>query len=89
MNNPDTILAQVVHVVADVLDLSEPDLGIETEGGDVEAWDSFGHVRIVLALEAEFGVALTMAEIEASGSIHGLVAAVESALARKRTEAAD
>lgn len=82
----DVILDQVIHVVADVLGVSKAAIGIETHGNDVEAWDSFGHVRIVLALEAQFAIHLTMAEIETSGSIRGLVEAVESALERSERQ---
>jgi len=78
----DSILDQVIAVVADVLDMTPDQIGLDTEGADVAAWDSFGHVRIVLALEAEFGIELTMAEIEQSGSVAGLVQVVETA--RKR-----
>lgn len=79
----DRMLDQVIAVIADVLDMTPDQLGLHTEGADVPAWDSFGHVRIVLALEAEFGVELTLAEIEQSGSVQGLVSAVEAA--RRRT----
>lgn len=80
------VLDQVIHVVVDILGVPKETVGIETEGGDVEAWDSFGHVRIVLALEAQFGIQLTMAEIERSGSVRGLVDAVESALKRRKAQ---
>lgn len=72
----------IIATAADVLDLSPDQLSLETKAADVGAWDSFGHVRIVLALEAEFGVELTMAEIERSDSVAGLIAAVEAAQKR-------
>ena len=78
MNTTDAVIA----IVADVLDLMPDQLASDTEGADVAAWDSFGHVRIVLAVEAEFGVELTMAEIEQSASVPGLVAALEAAKTR-------
>ena len=78
MNTTDAVIA----IVADVLDLMPDQLAPDTEGADVAAWDSFGHVRIVLAVEAEFGVELTMAEIEQSASVPGLVAALEAAKVR-------
>ena len=82
MNTTAGLTAAVVAIVADVLDLTPEQLAPDTEGADIAAWDSFGHVRIVLALEAEFGIELTMAEIERSGSVPGLVAAVEAARGR-------
>ena len=77
-----TLAEAIIATAADVLDLSPEQLSPDTKAADVSAWDSFGHVRIVLALEAEFGVELTMAEIERSDSVAGLVAAVEAAQKR-------
>jgi acyl carrier protein len=73
-NQTETIIA----IIADVLDMTPAQLAADTDGADIPAWDSFGHVRIVLAVEAEFGIALTMAEIERSASVPGLVAAVKA-----------
>lgn len=77
-----TMTEAIIAIVADVLDMTPAELGPDSEGSNIAAWDSFGHVRIVLALEAEFGVALTMAEIERSGSVPGLVAAITAAQQR-------
>ena len=82
MNTTAGLTAAIIAIVADVLDLMPEQLAPDTEGADIAAWDSFGHVRIVLAVEVEFGVELTMAEIERSGSVPGLVAAVEAARGR-------
>lgn len=80
----DVTLDAIVQLVADVLEIPANDLGLETQGIDLAAWDSFGQVRIVLAAEAQFAVSLTMAEIETAGSIRGLLAAVEAAASRAR-----
>ncbi|KQT54103.1 hypothetical protein ASG43_00250 [Aureimonas sp. Leaf454] len=81
MSHPqcDVVLAQVLHAVADVLNVPKTEIGIDTRAADLEAWDSFGHVRIVLALEQLFAVELSMAEIEAADSIAGLVSVIEAA----------
>ena len=83
----DVTLEAIVQLVSDVLQVPAEDLSLETEGVHVEAWDSFGQVRIVLAVEAQFGVGLTMAEIETSGSIRGLLAAVQAAALRRGARA--
>ncbi|BDA85284.1 hypothetical protein Sa4125_28260 [Aureimonas sp. SA4125] len=79
----DVNLDAVVQLVSDVLQVPATSLGLETQGADIAAWDSFGQVRIVLAAEAQFGVALTMAEIETAGGIRGLLAALEAAALRR------
>jgi acyl carrier protein len=86
MSHPqcDVVLAKVVHAVAEVLDVPKGEIGIETRAADLEAWDSFGHVRIVLALEQLFGIELSMAEIEAADSIAGLTSVVDAAQSRAK-----
>ena len=79
----DVTLDAIVQLVADVLEIPADAIGPQTQGVDVPAWDSFGQVRIVLAAEAQFGVTLTMAEIETAGSIGGLLAAVQAAALRE------
>lgn len=78
----ETLGPTVIRTVEDVLALPAGSLGADARAGDVEAWDSFGHVRIVLALEAELGVRLTMAEIEGATSIAALEGALGAALER-------
>jgi acyl carrier protein len=52
MPEPDG-LRQVVASVLDIpLEQVTPDLGV----GQVEAWDSFGHLQIILALESEYNL---------------------------------
>ena len=38
-------------------------LGDEDGPGSIEAWDSVGHLNLILAIEAEFGIEFTTAEI--------------------------
>ena len=46
---------------------------------DLEAWDSLGHIRLISAIEEDFGLTLTLEEIELMTS----VAAIESTLAAR------
>lgn len=76
----DAVSAKVISVVADVLHVSKDSIGLETAAADVEGWDSFGHVRIVLAIDKAFDISLSMGAIEKAASVSGLVDAVERAL---------
>jgi acyl carrier protein len=44
------------QIVAGVLDIPPEEVTPELGFGQVEAWDSFGHLQIVLALEGEYGI---------------------------------
>jgi acyl carrier protein len=73
----DEILAQINEIIADLLD--QPDLKVSptTTAADVEGWDSFNHINIVLAVESRFSVKINTAEIEELHSVGDLVALVE------------
>jgi acyl carrier protein len=70
------ILRAIVEIIRDVLD--QQDLVIEehTNATDVEAWDSFNHINIVVAIEARFGIRFATAEIEQLKNVGGLASLV-------------
>jgi acyl carrier protein len=67
------VLAEVSEIIRDVLDL--PDLVVtrETSAENVEGWDSFNHINIVVAVEAHFRVKIHTAEIEELKNVGELV----------------
>jgi acyl carrier protein len=60
----EQVLREVAGIIHEVLDM--PDLAIDmaTTAENVEGWDSFNHINIVVAVETHFGVKFHTAEIE-------------------------
>jgi acyl carrier protein len=54
-----------------------------TTAADIEGWDSFNHLSVIVAVETRFGVKMTTREIENLVDVGALVAAIASKLARK------
>lgn len=52
----------------------------ETTASDIEGWDSFNHISVIVAVETRFGVKMTTSEIEHLANVGALVAAIESKL---------
>jgi acyl carrier protein len=50
-------------VILRELDLDDYEIGATTTADDVPGWDSLSHVRIILAIEAEFGIRFSTVEI--------------------------
>ena len=50
-------------LIADVLDLQSSEIGPDLRRADTAEWDSLNHLRLVTALEEEFGVRLTLDQI--------------------------
>lgn len=64
------------RLVQDVLGLDPAVLTADLSRDSVEAWDSLNHLRLVTAIESEYGIELTMDEvvsIETIKDIHSLV----------------
>ena len=56
------------------------ELSPETTANDIEGWDSFNHISVIVAVETRFGVKMTTGEIERLANVGALVAAIEAKL---------
>jgi acyl carrier protein len=73
-----TVFAQVQALVADVLGVEPSVLGAEASMETVDAWDSFQHLAIMMALEEEFGVEVTPEELLTTRSLAAMADLVMS-----------
>lgn len=67
------------NLIADVLDISPDQVTPELSAGQIESWDSFGHLQTILAIEGEYGIQFDPQRIPELTS----VAALQSELAAK------
>jgi acyl carrier protein len=59
----EAIYARLNIVFRDVFDDESITIKEETTAKDVEDWDSFGHINLIVAIEGEFGLKFTMGEV--------------------------
>jgi len=52
----------------------------QTTANDIDGWDSFNHLSIIVAVETRFGVKMKTAELEKLANVGSLVSAIESKL---------
>jgi acyl carrier protein len=62
MNSPGVPFS-LRKLLADVFDIRPDDINSELAVGSISAWDSFGHLQAILALEAKYGVQFDPAKI--------------------------
>lgn len=79
---PSPAFDRVETVVLQILGLHGTRLTPDTRPSDVPGWDSLANVNIVFAVEEEFGVEFTEAELKSFGTIGEFAAGVDAALAR-------
>jgi acyl carrier protein len=65
----DDVAERLHLLISDVLDRAPEDVTPDMKRDDIPEWDSLAHLRIVTAVEEEFGLRLTMDQIAALKSI--------------------
>ncbi|MCG7499641.1 acyl carrier protein [Vibrio sp. Of7-15] len=78
------ILDRLSDIIQDVLDDDELEITRNTTADDAEDWDSLAQIQIIDALEKEFHIKLSMAEIEQMNQA-GHVGATVDLIAQKLT----
>jgi acyl carrier protein len=82
--NRADILAKVAASIASVLDQPNLVVTMRTTADDVEGWDSFNHVNIVVAIESQFGITFNAAEVEELRAVGEFVKLIEEKLADRQ-----
>ena len=62
------ILQRVTEIIRDLAEDDDLALRDETVAHDIPAWDSLLNVRLIIAIESEFGVRFETAEISGAAS---------------------
>lgn len=68
-----TVLERVITTLADVLGIEESEIQLSTTPESEQTWDSVAHLNLILALESEFDIELSSAEIELAVSVEGII----------------
>jgi acyl carrier protein len=82
MTNPE-ILQSLTELFRELFMDETIVLTPETTADDIDGWDSFTHLNMIVAVETRFGIKMTTAEVESLMSVGDLVATI----ARKQAAA--
>jgi acyl carrier protein len=74
------IYAQLTDLFREIFADDAIVLAPDTTADDIEGWDSFNHLSVMVAVETRFGIRIATNEIESLANIGALVAAIESKL---------
>ena len=76
----DEIYAKLNDLFRELFSDDDIALRPETTANDIEGWDSFNHLSVVVAVETRFGIKMKTSEIESLANVGALVSAIESKL---------
>lgn len=66
-------LAEVLDLLAAELDLDSGDIDATSTTESVENWDSLGHLRVCMALEARFAIKIPMEQVSDLTSVRAIL----------------
>lgn len=73
------VLADVIELLVGELDLDDGEIDASSTMNDVENWDSLGHLRVCMALEARYGVQIPMERVPELTTVSAILGMLESA----------
>jgi len=74
----EDLILRVQEIMADTFDLDDLAITPDTTAADIEEWDSLSHIRLIVAIEREFGIKFSNSEIEGLANVGDLLAAISS-----------
>ena len=77
----EQIYAELTEIFHDVLDDDTLVLRPDLTANDVEEWDSFNHINLIVAVEQRFGIKFQTAELEGMQNVGHLADLVGKKLA--------
>lgn len=73
---------EIIQVVAHTFTVDTASLHAGTSQADITAWDSLGQLRLIMQLEAHFGVAFSIDEIPGLTSISAIAESIHEKTGR-------
>ncbi|MBK9685536.1 MAG: acyl carrier protein [Betaproteobacteria bacterium] len=67
------LLPRLQHAIATTLRIPEHSISIETVNEDLPAWDSLGHVNLMMALEQAFDIYVEVEDFERLTSVRAML----------------
>jgi acyl carrier protein len=78
--NDDQIYEKLSGIFYDIFDEKDIVLTSNTTAADIETWDSFNHVNLIVAIESSFDVKFSTQEIEAMEDVGDIVLRLKTKL---------
>ncbi|MBO5870764.1 MAG: acyl carrier protein [Clostridia bacterium] len=69
----DKIIERLNEVFQNVFDDEDITVDRDTTADDIEDWDSLEHIRLIAAVEREFGVKFTMKEVSSMKNVGEMI----------------
>ncbi|SLN55581.1 acyl carrier protein [Oceanibacterium hippocampi] len=69
MHDSQNVADELDEIIADIFDIRVGKLRDEMTHEDIEQWDSINHLKLITAIEDEYDIEFSMADVQAIDSI--------------------
>jgi acyl carrier protein len=83
--NKETVKQHLEAIFQDVFDDSLLKIRADMTAADVEGWDSLSHINLIVAVEKEFRIRLTTAEVRGLNNVGDFMALIAKKTAQNVT----
>jgi acyl carrier protein len=73
-----SVLEQVIHIVAETLNVSPSTITQESTAENTNGWDSLAHVNLMITIEQTFDIALDIEDFAKLSSIRSITEFIEN-----------
>lgn len=73
-------IRQIEDIMRDTFDDDSITINPATTAADVPTWDSMNHVRLIVAMEQDFGISMPMEQVSGLQNVGEMVALVDELL---------
>jgi acyl carrier protein len=73
MLNREEVVDRLNHLFRDIFDDDDIAVTDDTVAADIDGWDSLAHIRLILAVEREFRIKMTAAEVGSLKSVGQMI----------------
>jgi acyl carrier protein len=71
------MIESVLNIVSNMTSVERKHLSVDSSSENVTDWDSLNHMKIILAVEEEFGLSFTDTELGSLLSVRDIVNTIE------------
>jgi acyl carrier protein len=72
-----TMEDKIIKIVAEILEMDEKRISLETTQQEIEEWDSLAHIRMIAEIEEQLGVLVPIEKVAEIYTVKDLIQAVQ------------
>lgn len=82
----DQLISHIYNIVADKFTVPVEDISDDTGPGDLSDWDSVGQIQLIMRLEKEFNIQLSLEDAMSMNSVKDIISVIKKYTSKQQSE---